>query len=260
MGLDGRASRCSATRSTSSSSAAAPTRGSPTCARPPASSRAARWRRGVRVLVVPGLAGGQAGGRGRGARPGVPRGGRRVARAGLLDVHRDERRPARARAVRRQHQQPQLRGPAGRGRPHVPASPLTAAAAAVTGGHRSQGSSRNGAAPTNRSRRSRDRRAAERRTSTPTRSSRRGSSRRPARTGLGDAPVRRLALRRRRQREPDFVLNRPEAQTSPGRRCWWRAQLRLRLVARARAVGAARLRLPRRRRARRSPTSSATTR
>ena len=45
---------------------------------------------------------------------------RRMARGRLLDVHRDERRPAPARAVRRQHQQPQLRGPPGQGRTDVP--------------------------------------------------------------------------------------------------------------------------------------------
>ena len=37
----------------------------------------------------------------------------------------------RARAVRGEHQQPQLRGPAGAGRPHVPREPAHAAAAAV---------------------------------------------------------------------------------------------------------------------------------
>ena len=53
---------------------------------------------------------------------------------------------------------------------------------------------------------------------------------------------------------PDFVLNRPEAPgcADPG----GRRQLRLRLLARARALGAARLRLPRRRLHPRSPTSS----
>ena len=69
---------------------------------------------GVRALVVPGLAAGQEAGGGRGPGPRLPRGGRRVARGRLLDVHRHERRPARARAVRGEHQQPQLRGPPGR--------------------------------------------------------------------------------------------------------------------------------------------------
>ena len=46
--------------------------------------------------------------------------GARLARVGLLDVHRDERRPAVARPVRGQHVEPQLRGPPGQGRPDVP--------------------------------------------------------------------------------------------------------------------------------------------
>src|SRR5262249_6456140 len=53
----------------------------------------------------------------------LPRSRRRVARGRMFDVYRDERRPTRARPVRRQHQQPQLRGPAGQGRPHVPGQP-----------------------------------------------------------------------------------------------------------------------------------------
>jgi 3-isopropylmalate/(R)-2-methylmalate dehydratase large subunit len=80
------------------------------------------------ALVVPGSQRQEAG-RGRGARPRVPRGGRRVARGRLLDVHRDERRPARPGSTRLD-QQPQLRGPQGAGGRTFLASPLTAAAAA----------------------------------------------------------------------------------------------------------------------------------
>ena len=47
----------------------------------------------------------------------------RVARAGLLDVPGDERRPARARRALRLDQQPQLRRPPGRRRPHPPGQP-----------------------------------------------------------------------------------------------------------------------------------------
>ncbi len=47
-------------------------------------------------------------------------GRRRLARVRLLDVHRDERRPAAARAVRGEHLEPQLRGPPGQGRSDVP--------------------------------------------------------------------------------------------------------------------------------------------
>ena len=68
----------------------------------------------------PGLRRGQAGGRARGPGRDLQGGRRRLARGRLLDVHRDERRPADARPVRRQHQQPQLRGSPGQGRPDVP--------------------------------------------------------------------------------------------------------------------------------------------
>ncbi len=51
--------------------------------------------------------------RGRGHRSHRPRGRRRMARAGLFDVHRDERRPGRTGPARGVHQQPQFRGPAG---------------------------------------------------------------------------------------------------------------------------------------------------
>ena len=57
----------------------------------------------------------------------------RVARAGLLDVPGHESRHSLARRTLRLHQQPQLRGPPGRGgRTHL-VSPQMAAAAAVTG-------------------------------------------------------------------------------------------------------------------------------
>src|SRR5215212_6349197 len=43
-----------------------------------------------------------------------------MARGGLLDVHRDERRSAVARPIRDLDVEPELRGPAGQGRPDVP--------------------------------------------------------------------------------------------------------------------------------------------
>ncbi len=67
-----------------------------------------------------GLGRGEARGRARGPVRHLQGGRRRVARGRLLDVHRHERRPAPARAVRGQHQQPQLRGSPGQGRPDVP--------------------------------------------------------------------------------------------------------------------------------------------
>ena len=83
------------------------------------------------------------------------------------------------------------------------------------------------------------------RTSTPTRSSRRASSRRPARRASGDKLFADWRYDADGQPKPDFVLNQPGAAGRGGPRRG--RQLRLRLVARARAVGAPRLRLPRRR-------------
>src|SRR4029453_8694679 len=48
---------------------------------------------------------------------------RRMARAGLLDVHRNERRPRGRRSVRRQYEQTKFRGTAGAGRPDLPGKP-----------------------------------------------------------------------------------------------------------------------------------------
>ena len=83
-------------------------------------ARAARWRRGVRTLVV----------------PGSQQVKRQAEAEGLDRIFRDAgaewREPGcsmciamngdqlAARAVRGQHQQPQLRRPPGQGRPHVP--------------------------------------------------------------------------------------------------------------------------------------------
>ena len=76
----------------------------------------ARWWCPARASV-------QRAGRGRRARPGLPRRRLRVAPAGLLDVPGDERRHLRAgRALRLQHQ-PQLRRPPGGRRPHPPDEP-----------------------------------------------------------------------------------------------------------------------------------------
>ena len=69
-------------------------------------------------------------GRGRGHRQDRRGVRRRVAVRRLLDVPRDEPRPARAGGALRIHLQPQLRGPAGQGRPHPPRL------AARRGGHR----------------------------------------------------------------------------------------------------------------------------
>ena len=62
----------------------------------------------------------QGAGRARGARPRVPRRGLRLARARVLDVPRDERRPARARRALRVDVEPQFRGAAGHRGPDAP--------------------------------------------------------------------------------------------------------------------------------------------
>ena len=63
---------------------------------------------------------GEARGGARGTRRDLQGRRRRVARGRLLDVHRDERRPAASRPVRDLDLEPQLRGPPGQGRPDVP--------------------------------------------------------------------------------------------------------------------------------------------
>ena len=70
-----------------------------------------------------GIAGSEAPGDRRRAAGNLPRRRLRMARAGLLHVHRHERRPAGARPVQRLHQQPQFRRPAGQGRTHLPGQP-----------------------------------------------------------------------------------------------------------------------------------------
>ena len=159
--------------------------------RPAARGRRARGPAGRRRRADdgrPGLGRGEARGRARGPRRDLPRRGRRLARGRLLDVHRDERRPALAGPVRGEHVEPQLRGPAGQGRPDVP---RVAADRRRVGDRRRH---RRPAPPARASRRSPRSGVASRcpspsrrsparssrcppRTSTPTRSSRRGSSR-----------------------------------------------------------------------------------
>ena len=94
-----RASRSRASPSTWCSSARARIAGSATCQaaavlkdRQVAPTTAAHGRPGLRAREAPGRA--------RGTRRDLPCGRRRLARSRLLDVHRDERRPAPARPVR----------------------------------------------------------------------------------------------------------------------------------------------------------------
>ena len=84
-------------------------------------------------------------------------------------------------------------------------------------------------------------------TSTPTRSCRRATCRSRAPTTSATTCSAMCVARRRAAARADFALNRPAVCRRPHRRR--RPQLRLRLVARARGVGALRRRLPRRDRA-----------
>ena len=202
----------------------------------------------MRVLVVPGLAGGEAAGRG--AR-GSTASSRRPAPSGAspgcsmcIAMNGDQLEPGQY-AV--SHEQPQLRGPAGQGRPHVPRRPA----------HRGGGRRRPGASPTRgrswlaeedddgpvhdpHARASvvlpveRHRHRPDHPGALP-QGHRQGRPRRE--------PVRRLALRRRRHAQARL---RPQPARRAGRGGpAGRRQLRLRQLARARALGARRLRLPR---------------
>ena len=75
------------------------------------------------ALVVPGSGLVKAQAEREGLRRGLQGRRLRVARAGLLDVPGDERRPAGARRALRLHQQPQFRRPPGRRRPHPSGEP-----------------------------------------------------------------------------------------------------------------------------------------
>ena len=244
MGLDGRARRCATSRSTPSSSARAPTAASRTCAPPPTIIEGRKVADGVRMLVVPGSARVAPAGRGRGPGRGLQGGRRRVAARGLLDVPGHEPRPAGARGALRVHLQPQLRGPAGQGRPHPPGL------AAGRRRHRRRWAT---------SPRPADLSDAARR---PLESERHGSIHHAHRPGRPAAPQQRRhrpdhpgrttssgspatgfedGLFEAWRKDPDFVLNQPEraGRHGPGRR----PRLRHRLLPRARRLGAAELRL-----------------
>ena len=195
----------------------------------------------------PGLRAGEGRGRGRGPRRGLPRRRLRLAKRRLLDVPRDEpRHPQPGRALRLDLE-PQLRGPPGQGRPHPPGEPEDGRRGGDRGPFRRHPGVGGGARPD-------------------------GAGGRDRGQGLGARP-------RRRRHRPDHPEAVPEAgradrlrrvpllRLDPRRRDRARAEpdpghgpeLRLRLVSRARPVGAPGLRLQGDHRARRSPTSSTAT-
>ena len=181
------------------------------------------------------LGAGAAAGRGGGPRRGLQGGRRRVARRGLLDVPRHEPRPAHARRAQRVDVQPQLRGPPGQGRSHPPG---------VGAGRRRH---RRSAAPSRRppTWRSSDMEKFTTHTGVgvPLRRSNVDTDqiipavylKRVTRTGFEDG------LFAAWRNDPDFVLNNDGVRRRLG--AGRRTRLRHRLVARARRVGAAELRL-----------------
>ena len=132
-GLHRRASPSATSPSMSSSSAAAPIRGSPTCGRPRRCCKGGTVARGVRMLVVPGSQQVKREAEAEGLRSHLPRRRRGMARVGLLDVHRHERRHRRAPASTASAPATAIsRAARARARARCWRAPLTAAATAVT--------------------------------------------------------------------------------------------------------------------------------
>ena len=233
------APRCARSRSTPSSSAPAPTAGSRTCASRPRSSRAATSTADTRLLVVPGSVRVRLQAEDEGLDVVFKEAGARVARGGLLDVPGHEPRPARARASAAPRP-PTATSRAGRARAAAPTwspcpSPPPPRCAAPSPSPADL-DARSEPAPWTRSPptpASACRCGAA--TSTPTRSS-------PPSTSSGSrAPASRTAssppgAATRLRAQPADVRRRLRARRGP--------RLRHRLLARARRVGAAELRLP----------------
>ena len=122
-GPRGRARPSPASRWTSCSSAPARTAGSATCASPPASSRTAACTRATRVMIVPGSQQVKAQAEREGLDEIFRAAGAEWREAGCsmcIAMNGDQLVP---RPVRDQHVEPQLRGPPGQGRAHVPRVP-----------------------------------------------------------------------------------------------------------------------------------------
>ena len=237
-GASRRRSRSRARGSTSRSSVRAPTRACPICARPRGWCEGHHVAPHVRALAVPGSQSVAAGGGKGRARPCLHRGGLRLARCRLLDVPGDEsgsaRRPRNLRVVL----EPQLQGAAGQShRPHPAHEPGDGG-----GGRRGRAKSSTSAEvaqqwPLRRS---------SSITGTRVAAARRQHRHRPDHPGAVPAigvvrgargsPVRRRPHRRRRpSRQARIRWSNPAyagSVDSAGQR-----QLRLRLVARARAAG-----------------------
>ena len=249
MGLAAGTARSRTSASTGCSSARARTRESRTCAPPRRSSRAVRVDPRVTALVVPGSA--QV--RRQAEEEGLDRvfldAGFEWRLAGCSMCLGDEPRRARARRALRLDVQPELRGATGPRRPHAPRQPRRwprpprCTATSSTSGSSSasrcprEGASR-GDRPGGGARPPRRRHRPDHPEAVPE------ADRAHRATGSSCSTT--GATTRTASQRPGFELNRPEfaRRVDPARR----PQLRLRLVARARRVGAAGLRLRRRRR------------
>ncbi len=117
------ASRWRACRSMWCSSAAAPIRACRICAPPPTCCAADASTSGVRMLVVPGSEQVKRDAEREGLHEVFRAAGAEWREAGLLDVHRHERRHRPARPAGGLHQQPQFRRPPGQGRAHRAGQP-----------------------------------------------------------------------------------------------------------------------------------------
>ena len=226
--------------STASSSARARTRGSRTCAPRRPSSNGHSVAPTVRAMVVPGSAKVKRAGRGGGPRPGLHERRLRVARGGLLDVPRHEPRHPRRRRALRLDLEPQLRGPPGRAAGARTSSARRWPPPPRSRGHfidvRELGSEGRSRTQVTGRVAVLDRADVDTDQIIP-----KQFLKRIERSGYGEF------LFFDWMKDPEFELRRPgvRGRVDPRRR----AQLRLRLLARARGVGARGLRLPDRARA-----------
>ncbi len=122
-GSRARAPLWKASRSTTRSSARAPTAACPISKPPPAWCAAARWHAGVTALVVPGSMQVKAAAEAAGLDKVFVDGRLRMAQRRLLDVRHQQRRHRRARQARDLDHQPQFRASAGAAEPHAPGEP-----------------------------------------------------------------------------------------------------------------------------------------
>ena len=231
-GSGGRTSRCSAGPSTWCSSAAAPTRACPTCRRRRRCCKGRKVAPGVRTLVVPGSQRVKKAGRGRGPGPGLhatPGAEWREAGCSMcIAMNGDQLSPGQY-AVSTCNRN--FEGRQGAGGPHVPGQPADRGGL----GHHRRGHRRPRELVKRLTSHGKDRQPSARKTVAAADRKRRHRSDHPRplpeghlEGGHRQAPVRRLALRRRRH--PEAGLHPQPARGSRGDGAGGRRQLRLRLA------------------------------